>query len=119
MKKPFPVSRGNKFRATKTEYISPLVGKRLYDSKAEAARAAVLDIHIRNDEIAYWLPQVPFPLPGGQKYRVDFMVIWKEPKAGIITKIGFEDVKGFMTPLSKLKIAQVEEIYKIKIEILK
>lgn len=109
----------NKYRAVKTEHTSPLVGKRLYDSKAEAKRAAELDLLYKAGEVLWWLPQVPFPLPGGVKYRLDFMIHWAEHPAGEDCNITFEDVKGILTPVSKLKISQVEEIYGIKIDIVK
>lgn len=56
--------------------------------------------------------QVPLRLPANIKYLVDFQVFYPD---GTVRYI---DIKGVMTPLSSLKIKQVEAIYPIKIEIL-
>ena len=108
------VVRGNKYGAKRTEYTSPLVGTRTYDSKAEAKRAAELDMLWKAGEIAWWLPQVPIPLPGGIKYFVDFQY-YENPSMTVV----WEDCKGMITKVSALKIKQVEEIYGIEIEIVK
>lgn len=59
--------------------------------------------------VRYFLRQVPFHLPGGVKYLLDFMVFWAD---GSIT---YEDVKGMRTEMYKLKKKQVEALYPIKI----
>lgn len=60
--------------------------------------------------IQYFLRQVPFYLPGNTKYVVDFMIVTSND-------VEFIDVKGKMTPMSNLKIKQVEDLYPIKIKI--
>ena len=54
--------------------------------------------------------QVPFHLPGGVKYILDFLIFWAN---GEVT---FVDVKGMKTAIYILKKKQVEDLYKIKIE---
>jgi hypothetical protein len=63
--------------------------------------------------IAWFTRQVPFDLPGGVKYRADFLVVDIHGKLRVI------DCKGKMTDTSRIKIAQVEEIYGIKIELVR
>jgi hypothetical protein len=62
-------------------------------------------------EIKFFLMQVPFRLPGAVKYLLDFMVMDTDGS------IQYIDVKGCATPVSTLKIKQVEDIYKICITI--
>jgi hypothetical protein len=64
-------------------------------------------------KITYFLRQVPFDLPGNVKYFIDFMVVYPDKT------ICYIDVKGFETPMFKLKKKQVEALYPIKIEIVK
>lgn len=82
-----------------------------YDSKKEARYGSQLKLLQKAGEILFFLRQVPFDLPGGIKYRVDFMEFWKDGN------IKFIDVKGFMTQVSKNKIKQVEALYPINIEL--
>lgn len=65
-------------------------------------------------EILWWLRQVPIPLPGGVTYRVDFQY-----QLASTLEVIWEDVKGRMTPMSKLKIAQAEEIFGIQIRLVR
>ena len=70
----------------------------------------------KKEKIDFFLRQVPFHLTGNIKYIVDFVIfyVW----SGIDgTDIEFVDVKGKMTPMSILKIKQVEDLYPIKIKI--
>ncbi len=85
--------------------------ERIYDSIAEARYAETLDNGIRAGLISWWLPQVPFPLPGNKKYRADFMVRWLDGETRVI------DVKGMDNPLSRLKRDQVKALYGIDVEI--
>jgi len=80
-----------------------------FPSKREAARYVQLTLARRGGEVLRFWRQVPFDLPGGVKYRLDFMVHWKD---GNVT---YEDVKGVRTPVYKLKKKQVEELYALKI----
>lgn len=63
--------------------------------------------------IAWFVRQCPFDLPGGVKYRADFLVVEKDGKLRVI------DCKGKLTDTSRIKIAQCEEIYGIKVEIVR
>ena len=81
----------SKYGNVRTEYRG-----RVYDSKAEARRAAELDTLVPA-EIVAWFPQVTFNLAAGIRYRCDFLVIlpdgtWRA-----------EDVKGTATDVYKLK----------------
>ena len=88
-----------------------------FHSKREAAYYDKLLHDQEAGIISFFLMQVPFRLPGNKKYLLDFMTIYTNPRG--VSTIRYIDVKGFMTPMSKLKIDQVEEIYKITIEIAK
>lgn len=57
----------NKYNAIKT-----IIDDISFDSKAEAKRYNELKILQRTGEAKYFLTQVPFRLPGGVTYRVDF-----------------------------------------------
>ena len=121
------VRRLSKYRNVWTAYRSPMVGLRNYQSKAEAKRAAELDLLVRAGDVEFWLPQPSFPLPGGTSYKADFQIHWAYPrKFGLPSRthsehgsVTFEDVKGRDTKMSKLKRAQVKEIYGIDIVIVK
>lgn len=91
----------------------------VYDSRAEADRAAVLDALVRAGQVAWWLRQVPVDIgePGVDKpYRVDFLVAVRATwsvvhKSETIREIESivihaEDVKGFDTPSFRRHIAQ-------------
>lgn len=103
--------RKHKYNAVKTLQRSIQGFERTYDSKKEAGHAAKLDCLILAKEIVWWLPQVTFPLPGGVKYRADFMV------ARANGTIAFLDVKGFDTTASKNKRKQVAALFGVEIEV--
>ena len=78
-----------------------------YASKAEANRAAELDVLIRAGQVAWWLRQVPIDIgePRVDKpYRVDFLVC-EIGKRGY-DEVHAEDVTGFMTPSKRRHIRQ-------------
>lgn len=83
-----------------------------FDSKAEAAYYSQLKIRLNHD-VLFFLRQVPFDLPGGVKYRADFVLFMKDGNVEII------DVKGMDTPMSKMKRKQVEDLYPIEIKLAK
>ena len=97
----------NKYNATKTEYR----GVR-YDSKREARFAADLDLRIMAGEVRFWLRQVPFQLIASA-YRVDFVVFETDGSTHFI------EVKGYDTPVGKLKRKQTEALYPVKIEVVR
>lgn len=63
--------------------------------------------------VSYFLRQVPFDLPGGVRYLVDFMLAYQNGS------IVYVDCKGYDTPLSIAKRKIVEDIYPVKIIIVK
>ena len=88
---------GIKFASTKeAEYYDKL----LLAMKAEPEHARLL----------FFLRQVPLHLPGGTKLVIDFMEFWADGE------VIFTDVKGFKTPVYKLKKREVEHHYPIKIQ---
>lgn len=112
-----------KYRAVRTEYNGIT-----YDSKAEARYAQELDLQQKETKqsgsygLVFWLRQVPFTLPAGVIYRVDFVEfygVWLEMKFPAIDLILFTDVKGMDTPVSKLKRKQVENLYPVRIQVVK
>jgi hypothetical protein len=62
----------SKYRNKRTAYNGII-----YDSKAEASKAAELDLLVKAGEIDFYLRQIPFPLPGGIIYRADFVTFEK------------------------------------------
>ena len=86
------IRRQPKYKAIRTEY-----GGRWYASKAEAARAAELDLLLRAGKIAWWLPQVPICLGLPEnRYVVDFLVAESDGGGNSVT-VHAEDVKGTET----------------------
>lgn len=71
-----------------------------------------LELLVKSGEVLFFLKQVPFHLPGG-KYVCDFQIFWHNGE------VDFVDVKGIMTPMSSFKIKQVEELYPLKIKIIR
>jgi hypothetical protein len=81
--------------------------------------------------IAWFTRQVPFYLPGGIIYRADFVVV-KNLDSAVSPRcmanvmgvpmprdlVIVEDCKGHLTDVSRNKIKQVEDIYRIKVEII-
>ena len=90
--------RGNKYGAVRTEYRGAL-----YDSKAEAAYAADLDMRKRAGLIERWERGEKQTLvgggPSGRKvtYRPDFIVYAKDGTAHAV------DVKGYVTREFRIK----------------
>lgn len=80
-----------------------------FPSKSERNRYLVLGLKKSAGEVLFFLMQVPFHLPGGIIYKLDFLVFWAD---GNIT---WEDVKGMKTAVYKLKKKQVEALYGITI----
>lgn len=94
--------RGNKYHAQ-----SVVVNGIRFDSKKEARRYQDLRLLQQAGEVTWFLRQVPFDLPGGVVYRLDFLVCWRD---GHYT---YEDVKGgkVRTKEYRIKKKQVEELY--------
>jgi len=85
----------------------------LFDSQLEASYHCHLKILKRIGEVEYWLCQVPFILPGGKKYKCDFLVFYTDGSHE------FVDIKGMETQLFKLKKSIVESVYPVEIKIVK
>ena len=100
--------RRNKYNA-----IPTVIDGIRFASKAEANYCAQLKILQRAGEIKYFLMQVPFYLPGGIKYVVDFVVFHNDGT------VDYVDVKGVETKEFKLKKKLVEEFYPVKIMVVK
>lgn len=84
-----------------------------FDSKLEARYYEQLKLLQAAGEILWFLRQVPFPIAPRVRYLVDF---------GICRLDGtfrWVDVKGVLTDASRIKIATVEHLYGIQIEIVK
>lgn len=94
----------HKFHAIPTE-----VDGILFASKKEAAYWGQLMLARKSGELLFVLRQVPFHLPGGVTYRVDFLEFWKDGS------VRFTDVKGFKTQTYKVKKKLVEAHYPVEI----
>jgi hypothetical protein len=82
--------------------VSTVVDGYRFDSKKEAARYIRNKLLIRSGEMVMQLRQVPFHLPGGVVYRIDFIEYYANGDQL------FVDVKGKDTSQSKQKRVQVE-----------
>lgn len=82
----------------------------LFASKLEASRFRDLELLKLGGAVRFFLRQVPFHLPGGVRYVVDFVVFWADGRTT------FEDAKGHRTETYQLKRRQVEALYPVKIE---
>lgn len=81
-----------------------------FASKKEAKRYEELRRLQQHGDVLFFLDQVPFRLPGGVKYRCDFMVFWVD---GTVT---IEDVKGMKTDMYLTKKKILEALYPIEIK---
>ena len=98
-------------RKPKYRAIPTLADGIRFASKLEAARYREL-VNLWQLGIVLWfVRQVPFDLEGCT-YRADFLVVYPG-------RVEVEDCKGFMTPISALKIKQVESRYGIKIHLIR
>jgi len=98
----------NKYRATEAMRD----GIR-FDSTKEARYYDNLKWRRQAGEIAMFLRQVPFHLPGNVKYVVDFMEFHADGS------VHFVDVKGMETAQFKTKKKLVEALYPVEIELIK
>lgn len=123
-------------RMTAAEYRRSRFGQNKYSAKAIVEDGIRFDSKLERDRylelrtrklmgvVDYFLMQVPFRLPGGFVYRVDFQVFATPPchqndDCSYPTQlVTYEDCKGMMTPVSKMKIGQVEALYRVEIRII-
>lgn len=102
------MTRGHKFKAKPVKDDG-----QHFSSRLEWRYYKQLQMRQKTGDIVFFLKQVPFHLPGNIRYVVDFVEFLSSGE------IIFTEVKGMMTALAKLKIAQVEELYPIKINIVR
>lgn len=102
----------HKYNAQKTE-----VDSIKFDSKAEARYFSKLKALQEAGDVLFFLRQVPFYLPGGVRYVIDFVEFWAPSKDGEPGHIRWVDVKGFETESFKAKKKMVEALYPLTIEI--
>lgn len=96
----------HKYNARKTERDGMK-----FDSQKEARRYDQLKLLLQAGDIVMFLRQVPFHLPGGVTYRVDFQIFWENGR------VTFEDTKGYVTDEFKKVKKMVEAIYPVEIEV--
>jgi Protein of unknown function (DUF1064) len=98
------VAHRHKFNAKQT-----VRGGIKFQSTKEGNYYDQLKLEQRAGDVIFFLRQVPFDLPGGVKYRIDFQEFRKDGT------VRFTDVKGFKTPEYKAKKKMVEALYPITI----
>ena len=96
----------NKYNAVKTR-----IDGITFDSKKEARYYGELKLRVMAGEVSHFLMQVPLILPGGVRYRLDFLEFWMDGSVHYI------DAKGVQTAVFKIKKKQVEALYPITIEV--
>lgn len=106
MIKPEHPRQKHKFSAERTE-----IDGIKFASKKEANYYAQLLVRQRIGEVVFFLRQVPFHLPGGTKYVVDFQEFLADGT------VRFLDVKGFQTKEFIRAKKQVEALYPVQIEL--
>lgn len=97
---------------TKSKYknVRAVRGSIKFHSQLEAGYYDYLELMKKEGEVTHFLMQVPFHLPGGIKYVLDFVVFFKDGH------VEYVDVKGYSTQIYKMKKKQVEELYPIDIK---
>lgn len=80
-----------------------------FDSRKEAKYYQQLKLRLRAGDVLFFLRQVPFHLPGGVRYVVDFAVFLTDGS------VEFVDVKGAKTESYNAKKRMVEATYPITI----
>lgn len=81
-----------------------------FPSKKEARYYDELKLRQQSGDVLFFLRQIPIDLPAS-RYYVDFVEFLQDGT------VRFVDVKGMMTPVSQLKIKEVEALYPITITI--
>lgn len=84
-----------------------------FASKKEARYYEQLLIRQKTGEVSHFLMQVPFRLPGGTKYVLDFLVFFTD--AG--RPVEHVDVKGKQTKEFRIKKREIEKQYPIEIKL--
>jgi len=107
---------GVKPKSSKYRAVPTVVDGIRFDSKAEAEYYRRLKLQQENGEVWFFLRQVPFDLPGGYRHRIGFMVIDATSEYDRFMLI---EIKGKDVATGKMKRKQVEELYGIKVHVLK
>lgn len=107
-------TEAGRVKGRKYKNVPTYVDDQRFDSKVEARYYQMLVAKWQRGEILWFTRQVPFRLPGGVVYRADFLVALLP---GGPVGIDVVDVKGVLTDVSRIKIRQVEHIYKIKVRL--
>ena len=81
-----------------------------FDSKKEARYYEELKLRVAAGEVLFFLCQVPFHLPGGIKYSLDFMEFHADGSVHCV------DVKGKRTAMYVTKKKLVEALFPVKVE---
>lgn len=84
-----------------------------FASTLEWSYSKHLEFLQRSGIVLFFLSQVPFRLPGGVKYIIDYQVFFTDGS------VKFIDVKGVVTDMFTLKKKMVEDLYPVEIEIVK
>ena len=82
-----------------------------FPSKAERNYYRTLKMLQKAGDVVFFLRQPSFDLPGGVKYRADFLEFWADGTVHVT------DVKGVQTESFKAKKRMVESLYPVEIEI--
>ena len=82
----------------------------VFQSRKEKEYYLQLKMLQKAGQVKFFLRQVPFELPGGVRYYLDFLEFWADGR------VRFVDVKGYKTETYKIKKKQVEATYNIQIE---
>jgi len=86
--------------------------------KFQSQKEADYYTYLKNcEDVSFFLRQVPFDLPGKIRYFCDFAVFYGSG-SGQLYRTVFVDIKGYQTPVFKIKKKQVESLYNITIELL-
>ena len=89
--------REDKPRENKYQNIPTMEDGKVYPSRREAGRHRELKLLQEAGEIRGWAEQVTFLLPGGIRYRADFVVLYPDGHYEV------EDAKGMRTKEYLLK----------------
>ena len=82
-----------------------------FASQLEARCYESLKLRQRAGEVLWFIRQPPFALEGGITYRADFLAVLAQGGVEVL------DAKGYLTPVSKIKIRQVEARYGFKVHL--
>jgi len=82
-----------------------------FASKKERSYYRGLKLRQKGGEVLFFLRQAPFHLPGNVRHIIDFIEFWTDGT------VHFVEIKGFDTPLGKLKRKQVMDLYPIDVEV--